>query len=209
MTPRRADSAAVQVAAVRHMSERAGEYIVTVAVEGRSIMVALDVDQVEHARRAELEVGAVCSRRLLHALWELPANVTWPICGLDPADLVAYSEATQGLVEINGEGLVRRYQPAGTVRAIGVRRARLIDAVRQVASFPGIFGRYAFASRRSSTDDQAAAAASTLGVGAAIARSSGLVVIADASPPEVGLPGVYRWWLAETAYDAWLQESAH
>jgi hypothetical protein len=114
-----------------------------------------------------------------------------------------------GLVAKNGEGLVRLYQPPGTVRAVAVRRAKLIDAVKQVASFPGIFGRYAFASRRSPTDEEAAAAASTLGVGAAITRSSGLVVLSEALPPDVGVPGIYRWWLAETAYDAWLQESAH
>jgi hypothetical protein len=209
VTPREANSSAVQLAATRHVSEVVGGHVVSVTVEGRSIMVALEVDQAEHVRRAELGIGAVCSRRLLHALWELPANVTWPRSGLDAVDLLAFSEAERGLVDDDGEVLVRRYQPVGIVRAVGVRRAKLIDAVTQVTAFPGIFSRYAFGSQRTSTDEEAAATASALGVGAAMAASPGLVILSDARPPEVGVPGVYRWWLAETAYDAWLQESAH
>jgi hypothetical protein len=209
MTPHEADSAAVQLEAARHVSEGAGGQVVAVTVEGRSILVALDVDQAEHSRRSRFEVRAVCCRRLLHALWELPANIAWPRYGLDPADLTAFLDAEPGLVASDGDGLLRLYQPAGTVRAVAVRHAKLIDAVEQVALFPAIFGRYAFASRRNPTDEVAAAAASTLGVGAAITASSGLVVLSQALAPEVGVPGVYRWWLAETAYDAWLQESAH
>jgi hypothetical protein len=98
MTPREADSAAVQVAAARHVSEGAGGQVVAVNVQGCSLLVALEVDQAEHSRRAGLEIGAVCCRRLLHALWELPANVTWPCIGLDPADLAAFSDAVTGLV---------------------------------------------------------------------------------------------------------------
>lgn len=209
VTRRGADSSAVQVAAARHVSEDVGGQVVSVTVEGRSIMVALDVDQAEHARRAEIGVGAVCSRRLLHALWELPANVAWPRSGLDAGDLVAFSEAERGLADDDGEALVRRYQPVGTVRAVGVRRARLIDAVQQVAVFPGIFGRYAFASQRASTDEETAVTAAAMGVGTALVAASSMVVLSDARPPEIGVPGVYRWWLAETAYDAWLQERAH
>jgi hypothetical protein len=209
MTRRQADSAAVQVEAARHFSEGAGGEVVAITLEGRSILVALDVDQAEHSRRARFDVRAVRCRRLLHALWELPANVTWPRSGLDPSDLAAFSDAEPGLVASDGEGLRRLYQPAGMVRAVAVRNANLIDAVNQVASFPGIFGRYAFASRRSPADEQAAAVASTLGVGAAVTGSSGLVVLSEALTPGIGVPGIYRWWLAETAYDAWLHERAH
>jgi hypothetical protein len=208
VTPREADSAAVKVAA-RHVREGAGGHVVTITLEGRSVMVALEVDPSEHARRSGIELGAVCSRRLLHALWELPANVIWPRSGLDAADLVAFSEARRGLVDNDGERLVRLYQPAGAVLAVGLRRANLFEAVKQVALFPGIFGRYAFASRRSRTDDQAAATASMLGVGTAIEQSAGLAVLSEAMSPQVGVPSVYRWWLAEVAYDVWLHESAH
>jgi hypothetical protein len=180
-----------------------------VSVEGRSVLVAFEPDPHEHRRRDDQEVGAISSRRLLHALWSLPDQLRWPASGLDPYDTETLLSQGAGFVQTDGGNFVRLYQPPGQVRAVGLRSRRLDDAVQRVGLFPPIFFRYAIAARRCRSDDEAVITASAKGIGTAIAGSSGLTVLSEPDPPRTGVPGVYRWWLAEVAYEAWRQVNVH
>ncbi|MGH3472065.1 MAG: hypothetical protein ACRDPG_08485 [Nocardioidaceae bacterium] len=157
----------------------------------------------------ESGVGAVRSRRLLHALWSLPHQVSWPAAGLDHLDTETLESDGVGFVEVNRNTFLRTYQPPGRVHAVGLHSSRLVDAVRRVGLFPPIFARYAIAARSCRTDEDAVVSAAALGIGAAVALPGGLLVRSEPGSPARGAPGVYRWWIAEVAYQRWRQASAH
>jgi hypothetical protein len=196
----------MEVAAIRFLKEGAGCHVVSASIEGRPVLVAFEPDPHEHPRRREQSLGAVRSRRLLHALWALPLQLPWTMGGLTPIDTETLESAdATGFVSINGDMLTRTYQPPGRVLAIGVRGARLADAVQRASLYPGIFARYAIGAKPGRSDDEAVATAAALGIGTAVRGRSGLVVHTEAEPPRKGAPGVYRWWMAEVAYEAWLR----
>jgi len=204
-TSRRADSSAMEAAAIRHLHDGAGCTVVAAAVEGRPVLFAFKPDSYEHLRRTEEAIGAVRSRRLLHALWALPHQVPWPVSGLGPVDASTLeSREAAGFVSVNADIFTRLYQPPGQVVAIGLRGGRLADAVRRASLFPAIFSRYAIGTRPSRGDNDALAIAAAHGIGTALTGPTGLIAHTCAAAPHKGAPGVYRWWMAEVAYEAWL-----
>jgi hypothetical protein len=185
----------------------AGGYAVDVVVEGRRLVVVFTPDAAEHQRRADCDAGAVKSRRLLHALWALPADLRWPASAVTSDDVATLEHEGPGFVTVADGHVERHYRPAGRVDAIVTCRRHLSDAVAAAASFPPVFRRYAMAERTPKQTADMYADAEQCGVGILLADGTHGPV--PAAEPIVGVPAVYRWWLAEVAYDAWLPPKAH
>jgi hypothetical protein len=183
--------------------------VVPVSVDGRLLIMALQLDQIEHERRLNESLGAVQSRGLLSALWALPEQVAWPLSGLDSLDVDTLTQEGDGFVTFEGGSVTRIYRPAGQVRATAVVAKRLVDAVATASQLPPIFRRYALSLSCARSDSDATAMAHAVGVGSAFTSSDGLSILTSAQDPCVGVPGIYRWWLAEVAYRQWLQTNAH
>lgn len=196
-------------AAASYLAELLGFPVVRVFLEGRSVLLGFDPDPYEHPRRVQRGLGAVRSRRLLQALWSLPHEMPWATTGLDPVDLRTLGEAGGGHVEFTDSVIRRTYQPPGLVRSVGLWRKELANAVCGVGQFPAIFSRHALATREGARCEEALATAAALGIGAAVSARDGLKVHTNAHPPQQGVPGVYRWWIAEMAYHEWRQTTVH
>lgn len=193
-----------------YIVDNAAHEVVPAILDGRPVLMAFELDSTEHARRHDGgSIGPVPSRGLLHALWTLPEGLAWPISGLDRLDADTLKQEGDGFVAMNGASVTRLYRPAGRVHAIGLAGRRLVDAVAAASQLPPIFRRYAIAAKGTGTDRDAVAAARAIGVGAAVSSPGALRVFARAEPPLVGVPGIYRWWLAEVAYRSLLQANAH
>jgi hypothetical protein len=196
-------------AAVGYLSEGVGQQVFPVTIEHRSVLVAFEPDLDEHRRRQDEGTAALRSRRLLHALWSLPYQLRWPAGALDPRDTATLRLEGAGFVDIDGDGFLRRYQPPGRVWAVGVRGSRLLEAVERVGLFPAIFRRYAIASRSSRNDQDAVTVASKMGIGTIVEAPADLRVLSEPDPPQLGVPGVYRWLLSEVAYEGWRHLNVH
>ncbi len=183
--------------------------VVRAVLDGRHVLMAFELDVSEHTRRIEQSVGPVRSRGLLHALWSLPEDLAWPESGLDRIDAETLRREGKGFVAVTRGSVTRVYRPAGGVRAVGLAGRRLVDVVGAACQFPPIFRRYAIATRTGRSDVEAIKMAQAVGVGAAVTCSERLRVVARADAARAGVPSVYRWWLAEVAYRAWLQTNAH
>jgi hypothetical protein len=192
-----------------YITDGAAHDVVTAVLDGRVVLMAFEVDAAEHERRGQRPYGAVRSRGLLHALWALPEGIAWPVSGLSRLDADTLKDEGDGFVTWIDESVVRLYRPAGHVWAVGLASKRLIDAVATASQFPPIFRRYAVAAKATRSDPDAIAAARTVGVGVAVTGPDGLNVVGRAEPARTGVPGIYRWWLAEMAYRSWLQTNAH
>jgi len=179
--------------------------VLLVSIEGSNVLLTFEADPTENMRRQAAAVRAVRSRRLLHALWQLPTGLEWPSSRLDPVDIATFDREGVGFVVTTQGGIRRTYEPPGRVAAIAVRRQALSNAVSAVAQLPAVYYRYAFGSTVTRHDDSAIAAAQGLGIGAGVEVCDQLIVHCLAGTPIVGIPGIYRWWLAEIAYEAWLR----
>ena len=180
-----------------------GSVLVDVAVEGAPWVLGIAVDDLEAQRRGT--GGAVVDRRLLHALWELPGGVDVPAYGIDEDDLDVLRRFGDGHVSSVGDCLRREFRPACTVtHSVGVAR-RGVDAIRRACAAPPIYTRVAVARRITQGDIDLAI---LKGVGLIAADGSSADVLVEARARVIGSPAVYRWWIAELAYDAWCHAQA-
>lgn len=173
-----------------------------VIVDGQPLVVVFSPDVAEHKRRTELATGAVTSRRLLHALWAVPAGLTWPTSAVAAEDVRTLEREGHGFATVRDGHVERHFQPAGQVEAIVTFRRRLSDAVAAAAAFPPVFRRYAVARHMPKRPADTFGDAERYGVGVLFPDGSHGPV--RAVEPIVGVPAVYRWWFAEVAYRAWL-----
>ena len=180
---------------------------VAVRLEGVPAIVAFELDTVEDHRRRELGVQAITSRALLHALWLLPEG-GWVDSGSLPdhkADLLAREPA---VVRQRASGFFRTYVPAGRVHAIGFSSGSLQRALRQALRHPPTVRRYAVISSSRSLSSTSLAEAREWEVGVIVHGENAAAVLVPPGVPEIGIPSVYRWWLIESAYEAFCQASA-
>lgn len=180
-----------------------------VTLDGHRVLLSFRAARGEHDRRVRAEVRSVLSRRLLHALWTVPHGVAVSRIAIDRVDVETMEAEGAGFVEVDDLSLVRLYEPAGDVDAVTIIRRRLVDAVNAVGQFPPTLRRYAVATRTSPSDLLAVEIAAEIGVGTVIETASEPTVLTDSAERQRGVPGVYRWWLAEVAYAQWLQANAH
>lgn len=178
---------------------------VDVELEGRQVALALSTDSAEHDRRRSAGVGAVTSTGMLHGLWLLPSGGTVPASEI-PASKRARFRSEPGWVHEGPAGFKRLYHPAGVVTAAAVARARSADALRIAASLPPIFDRYVVANNPSRA---LMADAADLGLGVIAVPNRDSEIMLFPRRCVTGRPAVYRWWLAEIAYERWLQMNAH
>lgn len=177
-------------------------------LNGGPMLAWLDVDRDECERRADLSVGAVTSNGLLHGLWLLPHGL--PVCedALPVEKVRRFRDAPFAVVESGGV-FERTYAPIGAVRAVAFGGRCWTRAVTRAIRFTPIVQRIAVVYEpRSSLRPEVALDAMEWGVGAVLARESSVEPVLSAGPAVVGAPSVYRWLLAELAFDAWCQENA-
>ncbi len=191
----------------RALEELTGLPAVLVRLEGKAMTAAFDPDVGEHARRSAAGAGAVTSRALLHGLWLLPTGVPVPTAAI-PERKRQYLRAARHFAQEDGGCLERLYSPAGAVSAIAIAGADIERSVGQAIRFTPIVQRVVVTDVTSQPSSATLALAERWGLGVVRAREDGCDVLLHPAPAVVGVPAVYRWWLAELAYEGWLQQSA-
>ncbi len=182
--------------------------LVHVDVDGDTWIAGLSVDEHEHCRRVELGLGAIVDRRLLHALWALPGGEPVEQSSLAEIDATTLRQHGKLLVDRVGGQLLRRFRPAGSVGIAIVADRRAEDAIQRLSHVPPIFPRLAVAGEE--PGGEAIGLAHRRRVGLAALHSGRYEVKVEPSQPILGSPAVYRWWVAELAYERWLYaHSAH
>lgn len=181
------------------------EIPVPLCVDRRAYTVGLQLDNWEHQRRQELGLGALNSTGLLHALWELPYGIPFPITAFKMIDRETLSESNSGWVTRRHDSFLREYQPPGVIRSVVVSDQSLDRAVTKVAEHPAIFRRVATWQtaapiRLTAVSDLALTRAKTLGVGVEVDDGIRKYELVPPARAMRGNPAVFRWWLAELAY---------
>jgi hypothetical protein len=164
-----------------------------IPVAGCTAWLNLDADELR--RRQTIGMGAVTSTALLSSLWELPSGGSVPSSALEPS-IVARLRSAECVVTESTNGFRRNYAPIGTVSAVAFSGRQSLKAFGRAAAFTPIVRRYAVIPARDFTSE-IADLGEKWGVGIAI--HDGQTPI-DARAAEVGIPHVYRWWLAELAF---------
>jgi hypothetical protein len=180
--------------------------VVDITIDGIHMLAAFEPDPNEHMRRSKVDVGAVTSTALLHGLWLLPSGVPVPVADI-PGHKRKRLERAKHLVEVTKGCFERLYSPPGAVRAVGFRGTRTDRALRQAAGFTPIVQRLVIGDgpMRPSLDAMRTAEASGIGF---VEHLGGITrVLLAPRAAELGVPAVYRWWIAELAYSSWLYES--
>jgi hypothetical protein len=181
--------------------------VVGLVVDGVRMLAIFEPDPEEHTRRSALELGAVTSTALLHGLWLLPSGVPVPMYAV-PDHKRRRLESARHLVEVADGCFERLYAPAGAVRVVAFQGTRASRSVKRAARFTPIVQRVALCEGRMQPSSDVLRAAVSWGVGLVQYADRSAKVLVDPPVPELGVPAVYRWWIAELAYSSWLYESA-
>lgn len=189
------------------LAGRSKSEVVQIVLDGQPLLALLDVQAAEHTRRQHVGVGAITSKALLCGLWMLPTGAPVQADQLPSAKVERFKRSS-GVVEESPAGWARHYSPAGVVRALAIVRRAARPALDAASQLPPIFDRWAFADEGlRNPSSQLLARAAMAGVGLArIDDTSGSAVV-EAAPAIVGVPGVFRWWIGEVAYAAWLAQA--
>jgi hypothetical protein len=188
------------------MARELGGPIVEMVVDGRQLFAAFEVDPIEHGRRLELGVGAVTSTGLLHGLWLLPAGGCVPACALPEVKRARLRNAPHAVVE-RDSGFERTYAPPGVVRGVGFDGSNSAATVARAARFTPIVRRIALVHASRGISGSAERSAREFGVGVVLVDDESARVAVPAVGPVPGVPSVYRWWIAELAYERMLYET--
>ena len=180
---------------------------VVLHLEGKEVIAAFELDVSEHERRSAADAGEVTSRALLHALWLLPAGIPVPTVAIAEPKR-QHLRAAAHFAHENGKGFERLYSPAGSVNAIAIAGADTGRCVEHAIRFTPMVQRVVITDAPSKPSTATLDRAARWGVGVVTAWDDGCDVLSHPAPAVVGVPAVYRWWLAELAYESWLQQSA-
>lgn len=183
-----------------------GGPIVEMVVDGVRLLAAFEVDPVEHRRRLELGIGAVTSTGLLHGLWLLPTGGCVPACALPEVKRERLRGAPYVAVE-RDSGFERTYAPPGVVRGVGFDGTDVAATIDRAARFTTIVRRAALVDGSRGIRPNAERGARACGVGVVLVDSESTRVAVPTTGPIAGVPSVYRWWIAELAYERMLYES--
>jgi len=182
--------------------------IVNLTIDGVSMLAAFEPDDDEHNRRLDLKIGAFTSTGLLHGLWLLPSGVPVPIAEV-PDHKRRRLAGAKHLVDVTNGGFERLYSPPGAVRAVAFGGTRFGRALQRAARFTPIVQRLVYSEGPMRPSPARLQAARSAGIGLLESAGSTPRLLLSPSVAEVGVPAVYRWWIAELAYASWIYESAH
>ena len=183
--------------------------VVRFAIDGSEMFGALEICPIEHERRRLAGAGAFTSTALLHGLWLLPSHGPTPAAMLPEVKVQRLRAAPHAAAE-TAAGFERTYCPPGVLRSVAFYRGCLERAVNRAARFTPIVQRFVLVGENQRPVAWSAeCVAREWGVGIISLRSGrDPEVLVHASPAETGVPSVYRWWVAELAYERYLYESA-
>ena len=181
--------------------------LVAIRIDGASMLVGFELDLVEHERRTRLGLGVLTSTELLHGLWLLPSGVPVPLGALPPNKVERLRAASHSAVETR-IGFERLYTARrGSLRGVRWRNADRL--VQRSIRFTPIFQRIAVVVDGSKPlSPRVECTAREWAVGIVEVNSGTATCALPAGPAETGVPSVYRWWMAELAYESWLYENA-
>lgn len=156
-----------------------------------------DVDCDEVARRVQAGIGAIVDRRVINALWEVPADLDFPRDALP--DWVV--DRLIGIEAANvGATVRRRVRPPLTIRAaaaVGPNLSRLLDVLGPLSS---VCATAAVLTRRAPDPDAPGLMDARLfGVAVGVA-SKGTIRVLNEPQPVLGDVGAYQWHVAELVY---------
>lgn len=180
--------------------------IVPIHLDGANVFVAFELDPREHDRRAACRVRALTSTPVLHGLWLLPEGIPVPADSVPPVKRRRLREARHFVTE-GAFGFERLYSPPGTVRGVGFTGEETMRAIRRAARLTPIVQRVVVTSGEVPKSSRAWCAAQQLGIGLVEVTDGRARVMLDPRPPVRGVPAVYRWWIAELAYESWLNRA--
>lgn len=181
-------------------------------LDGVRYLLRLRIDPVEADRRRSYRLGGVVDTGVLHALWSLHRS---PMDRehLDPRDIATLGNCDPGLVAHSRKQVGSLYSPIGAVDLIAARRSGPSLAVQRALALPPIFRRVAIWQRDNALSirkPELQDRARRDGVGLVESDEESASLLSYPRPAIKGVPGVYRWLVAELAYKSWLQaQSAH
>ncbi len=181
--------------------------LVAVRIDGASMLVGFELDLIEHGRRTRVGVGALTSAELLHGMWLLPSGVPVPFSALPPKKIERLRAASHSVAETR-IGFERLYSPPGVVRSVAFVGRNAERLVQRSIRFTPIFQRVAVVVDGSKPlSARVECTAREWAVGIVEVNSGAARCALSAGPAETGVPSVYRWWMAELAYQSWLYEN--
>lgn len=193
------------VEAVEQLTEAA---VVSFSVEGSKMIGAFALHPDEHERRQRAGVGAITSKALLHGLWLLPSGGFVASGTLPDVKVARLRMAPHCAVETYC-GFWRTYAPPGVLRTIVFSGSNVARSVQRAVRFTPIFQRIVLAKESNVPIPWSVECmAREWGVGIiALQDNGGPQIVVPASSPVIGVPSVYRWWVAELAYERFLYEN--
>lgn len=193
--------------ALASFSRLTGLPAVRFSIDGSEMLGALEICPSEHERRRRYGVGGITSTALLHGLWLLPPHGPTPPGMLPEVKVERLRAAPHAAVETD-EGFELSYSPPGVLRSVAMRSRSVERAVDRAARFTPIVERFVLVDETQPVASPTECVAREWGVGIISLRyGNAPEVRVPASPAETGIPSVYRWWVAELAYERYLYEN--
>lgn len=189
------------------MSGSDAHVIADARLEGVQYLLRLRIDPLEEDRRKFYRLGGVVDTGVLHALWSLhpsPSDSEY----LESRNAATLGRCDPGLVAHGGRQLVRLYNPIGAVDLVAARRSVPSLAIQRALAMPPIFKRVAIWQRKDSLGSRELAVmdrARRDGVGLVESDDETAALLSYPREAIEGVPSVYRWLVAELAYESWLQ----
>lgn len=178
--------------------------IVDLDLPNGRLSVSVMLDAAEDARRQREAIPPITDRRVVTALWELPAELEVPASAIPAWVVDRIHQLVPSAVRSTPAGYrrsVRRPVKISGVTAAGRNLPRLLERVGQLSAIApmGVVVHNSLAN-----SDPALLDAALYGVG--IARASGDHLELLACPESVHpTPGPFLWWIAELAYEQLLE----
>lgn len=192
---------------LRLVEKLVGVPVVRFSIDGLRMIGALALCPHEHERRQRAGIGAVTSTALLHGLWLLPRGGSTPPDLLPDVKVQRLRAASNVAIETD-EGFIRTYEPPGVLRSVVFCDSSVGRSVDRAARFTPIVQRFALLDEEHLVVPPSVEwVAREWGVGIiGLRQGSGPRILVPASLAEIGVPSVYRWWVAELAYKSYLRE---
>lgn len=155
-------------------------------------------------RRASLGLGAITSTGVLHALWSTPIQ---PISrgAFDDINLHTLDSLSEALVSHDENGTTSRiYHPIGEIVALYTLDKSIRQGVKRAIRIPPIFKRLCIWVNHEScknVDKQTLLYAQRARTGVISLCNTHVEELIRPHNRIPGIPAVFRWWVAELAYE--------